>query len=76
LSDKPTTTLTFEDKEYNISDLSERAQVLVGFVREVREESSVLQKRLTVLQAAQVTFSKELEEILTAPEQESLDGID
>jgi len=76
LSDKPTTTLTFEDKEYNLSDLSERAQVLVGFVREVREESSVLQKRLTVLQAAQVTFSKELEEILTAPEQESLDGID
>ncbi len=76
MSDKPTTTLTFEDKEYNISDLSERAQVLVGFVREVREESSVLQKRLTVLQAAQVTFSKELEEILTAPEQESLDGID
>ena len=37
MSDKPTTTLTFEDKEYNISDLSERAHVLVGFVREVRE---------------------------------------
>ncbi len=76
MSEEVKNTLTFEDKEYNVSELPERAQVLVGFVRSVREEASGLQSRLAVLQAAEITFSKELEEILNAPEQESLDGID
>lgn len=76
MSEEAKNTLTFEDKEYNVADLPERGQVLVGFVREVRDEGAALQKRLAVLQAAEITFSKELEEILNAPEQESLDGID
>lgn len=76
MSEEATNTLTFEDKEYNVADLPEKAQVLVGFVREVRDEGAALKKRLAVLQAAEITFSKELEEILNAPEQESLDGID
>ena len=76
MSEEVKNTLTFEDKEYNVAELPERAQVLVGFVRSVREEASSLQSRLAVLQAAEITFSKELEEILNAPEQESLDGID
>lgn len=76
MSEESKNTLTFEDKEYDIAELPERAQILVGFVRSVREESAGLQSRLAVLQAAEITFSKELEEILNAPEQESLDGID
>jgi ABC-type proline/glycine betaine transport system ATPase subunit len=66
-------TVTYEDKEYNVAELSERGQVLVGFVRSVREEAAGLQSRLAVLQAAEITFSKELEEILNEPEQEELD---
>jgi len=65
-------TVTFEDKEYNVSDLSVRGQSLVGLIRTVREESSGLQSRLTVLQAAEITFSKELEEVLNEPVQEEL----
>jgi len=66
-------TVTFEDKEYNVSDLSVRGQSLVGLIRTVREESSGLQSRLTVLQAAEITFSKELEEVLNEPVQEEVD---
>lgn len=76
MSEEVKNTVTFEDKEYNVSDLSDRGQSLVGLIRTVREESSGLQARLAVLQAAEITFSKELEEVLNEPEQETLEGID
>lgn len=69
-------TVTYAEKEYNVDELSERGQVLVGFVRTVREEAAGLQSRLAVLQAAEITFSKELEEILSAPKQETLESMD
>jgi ABC-type proline/glycine betaine transport system ATPase subunit len=69
-------TVTYAEKEYNVDELSARGQVLVGFVRTVREEAAGLQSRLAVLQAAEITFSKELEEILNAPEQETLENMD
>lgn len=75
MTEENTNTVTFEDKEYNVADLSERGQSLVGFVRSLREESAGLQSRLAVLQAAEITFSKELEAIFNAPEQEELDGM-
>ena len=73
---KEKNTVTFQDTEYNVEELPERGQILVGFVRTVREEAASLQSRLAVLQAAEITFSKELEEILSAPEQEQLEGLD
>ena len=76
MSDEVKSTVTFEDKEYNVSDLSDRGQALVGLIRTVREEASELQSRLAVLQAAEITFSKELAEVLTEPEQEELEGMD
>ena len=76
MSEEAKNTVTFQDTEYDVAELPERGQILVGFVRTVREESASLQSRLAVLQAAEITFSKELEEILSAPEQEKLDGID
>ena len=72
MTEESSNTVTYEDKEYNVSELSERGQVLVGFVRSVREEAAGLQSRLAVLQAAEITFSKELEEILNEPVQEEL----
>jgi hypothetical protein len=72
MTEEKPNTVTYEDKEYNVSELSERGQVLVGFVRSVREEAAGLQSRLAVLQAAEITFSKELEEIFHEPEQEEL----
>lgn len=72
MTEENTNTVTYEDTEYNVADLSERGQVLVGFVRSVREEAAGLQSRLAVLQAAEITFSKELEEILNEPVQEEL----
>lgn len=72
MTEESPNTVTYEDKEYNVSELSERGQVLVGFVRSVREEAAGLQSRLAVLQAAEITFSKELEEILNEPVQEEL----
>jgi len=76
LSEELKNTVSFEDKEYDVAELPERGQLIVGFVREIREEGAVLKKRLSILQAAEITFSKELEEILTAPEQENLEGMD
>tara|TARA_R100001510_G_C7646786_1_gene204089 strand:- start:772 stop:993 length:222 start_codon:yes stop_codon:yes gene_type:complete len=73
MTEENSNTVTYEDKEYNVADLSERGQVLVGFVRSVREEAAGLQSRLAVLQAAEITFSKELGEILNEPEQEEVD---
>lgn len=72
MTEENSNTVTYDDKEYNVSELSERGQVLVGFVRSVREEAAGLQSRLAVLQAAEITFSKELEEILKEPVQEEL----
>jgi hypothetical protein len=72
MTEEKSNTVTYEEKEYNVSELSERGQVLVGFVRSVREEAAGLQSRLAVLQAAEITFSKELEEILKEPVQEEL----
>ncbi len=54
-------TVTYNDTEYNVSDLSERGQQLVSLVRVVREEASGLNARLSILQGAEVTFSQELE---------------
>ena len=76
MSEEVKNTVSLEDKEYNVAELPERGQILVGFVREIREEGAALNKRLSVLQAAEITFSKELEEILNAPEQENLEGMD
>ena len=72
MTEESPNTVTYENKEYNVSELSERGQVLVGFVRSVREEAAGLKSRLAVLQAAEITFSKELEEILNEPVQEEL----
>lgn len=73
MSEESKGTVTYEDTEYVIDDLPERGQALVGLVASVREEASSLQSRLAVLQAAEITFSKELENILTSDEQEDLD---
>ena len=54
-------TVTYKDVEYNVSDLSDRAQQLVGLVQMVREEAGGLQARLAILQGAEVKFSEELE---------------
>lgn len=72
MTEESPNTVTYENKEYNVSELSERGQVLVGFVRSVREEAAGLKSRLAVLQAAEITFSKELEEMLNEPVQEEL----
>ena len=76
MSEENKGTVTYEDTEYGVADLPERGQALVGLVSSVREEASSLQARLAVLQAAEITLSKELEEILNAPEQENIEGID
>jgi hypothetical protein len=76
MTEENTNTVTYEGKEYNVADLSERGQSLVGLVRSVREESAGLQTRLAVLQAAEITFSKELEGIFNEPDQEELEGMD
>lgn len=76
MTEETTNTVTFEDKEYNVADLSERGQSLVGLIRAVREESAGLQTRLAVLQAAEITFSKELEGVFNEPDQEELEGMD
>ncbi len=54
-------TVTYKDVEYNVLDLSDRAQQLVGLVQMVREEAGGLQARLAILQGAEVKFSEELE---------------
>lgn len=76
MSEESKGTVTYEDTEYVVADLPERGQALVGLVSSVREEASSLQARLAVLQAAEITLSKELEEVLNEPEQETLEGID
>ena len=59
-------TVTFKDTEYNVKDLNNRAQQLVGLVQAVRGEAQGLQDRLNILQAAELKFSEELEGELTS----------
>jgi len=40
MSEEVKNTVTFEGKEYNVSDLADRGQALVGLIRTVREEAS------------------------------------
>ena len=54
-------TVTYKDTEYNLEDLSDRAQQLVNLVQSVRAEASGLQARLNILQAAEIKFTEELE---------------
>lgn len=54
-------TVTFNDTQYNIEDLSQRAQQLVDLVQSVRAEATNLQARLNILQAAEIKFSEELQ---------------
>lgn len=61
MSDEDKETLTFNDTEYLVEDLSERAQALVGLVRNVRQEIGELQYRLTVLQSAELKFAEEIQ---------------
>jgi len=64
MSEESKNTLTFGGTEYAVEDLTPRGQMIVGLVASVREESSDLQVRLSILRAAEITFSKELEDIL------------
>ncbi len=66
MSEDSKPTVTFKDIQYNIEDLSERAQQLVDLVQNVRAEATNLQARLNILQAAEIKFSEELESEFTA----------
>jgi|TARA_R100000388_G_scaffold87448_1_gene67384 hypothetical protein len=66
MSEDSKATVTFKDTEYNVEDLNNRAQQLVGLVQAVRGEAQGLQDRLNILQAAELKFSEELEGELTS----------
>ena len=66
MSEDSKATVTFKDTEYNVEDLNNRAQQLVGLVQSVRGEAQGLQDRLNILQAAELKFSEELEGELTS----------
>ena len=66
MSEDSKATVTFKDTEYNVKDLNNRAQQLVGLVQAVRGEAQGLQDRLNILQAAELKFSEELEGELTS----------
>ena len=66
MSEDSKATVTFKDTEYNVEDLNNRAQQLVGLVQAVRGEAQGLQDRLYILQAAELKFSEELEGELTS----------
>mgnify|MGYP003131257091 FL=1 len=66
MSEDSKATVTFKDTEYNVKDLNNRAQQLVGLVQHVRGEAQGLQDRLNILQAAELKFSEELEGELTS----------
>lgn len=60
--------LNFNDKEYNIDSLSEKAQYLVGQLQDIGAQTASQRARLDQLEAARSTFAKMLEEELDAPE--------
>ena len=68
MSEDSKPTVTFKDTQYNIEDLSERAQQLVDLVQNVRAEATNLQARLNILQAAEIKFSEELQGELSEPD--------
>ena len=61
MSEENKPTVTYQDTEYNIEDLPERARQLVDLVQSVRSEASGIQARLNILQAAEIKFTEELE---------------
>lgn len=60
-------TLNFNDKEYDMDTLSEKAQYLVGQLQDLGAQSSAQRARLDQLEAAKSTFSRMLEEELESP---------
>jgi hypothetical protein len=66
VSDENKPTITFNDTQYLVEDLSERAQSLVGLVQSVRQEVGELQQKLTILQGAELKFAEEIESELRA----------
>ena len=62
--------LNFNDKEYEIDNLSEKAQYLVGQLQDIGAQTSAQRARLDQLEAARSTFAKMLEEELEAPTEE------
>ena len=61
MSEENKPTVTYQDTEYNIEDLPERARQLVDLVQSVRSEASGIQARLNIQQAADIKFTEELE---------------
>lgn len=66
-------TITFNDVEYNVDDLGERAQRLVALVIGIRDEAATIQKRLNILQAAEIKLTEELNGELESPQEDDQD---
>jgi len=62
--EKPT--LVFEDNNYVIEDLSEKAQYLVGQLQDLAQQGSVTRARLDQIEVARQGFTDMLREELAA----------
>ena len=62
--EKPT--LVFEDNNYVIEDLSEKAQYLVGLLQDLAQQGSATRARLDQIEVARQGFTDMLREELAA----------
>ena len=62
--EKPT--LVFEDNNYVIEDLSEKAQYLVGQLQDLAQQGTATRARLDQIEVARVGFTDMLREELSA----------
>ncbi len=67
MEDTELKTLTFRDKEYDLQSLSKDAVDAINMLLEVQSEIAALRKKITVLAAAEVQLSNQLEGILPEP---------
>ena len=70
IQEKPT--LTFEDNNYVIEDLSDRARYLVNQLQDLAQQGTAARARLDQVEVARVGFENFLrEELNESPEEES-----
>ncbi|WP_236014281.1 DUF6447 family protein [Marinobacterium alkalitolerans] len=66
---KPMATITIDDKEYNLEDLSENARAQIGSMRVADQEIASLQSKMALAQTARNAYARQLAASL--PEKEA-----
>jgi len=65
-----TQTISLNDKEYNVEDLSDKARYFIGQIQDLRKQEIALKSKLDQAEVASQAFTNLLAEEVEKPEEE------